>query len=620
MREDEKLKKLFFKFEKIFQERSLLKLESHELLRLANQFSKIENIFQENKADSIISKKIAIVSSSTTYFFKQILKLFLFQDGINAIFYEADYGSIHEQILNEQSELYSFSPDVLLILPDYRDIHDHPPLFSNYDEIEALVKSHCIVYHDLWSRISNRLKHCQIFHGLYVIPHFRTLGALDGNYIFSPQNYFRLINLELIKNRPTNVIFIDFDYHASNIGKLKWFDDSQYFQSKQAISFDSLGEICYAVSRLISSYFGKLKKCLVLDLDNTLWGGVIGDDGLEGINIDSHNPEGEAYLAFQCYIKSLKSRGVILAVCSKNEENIAKSPFNEHPEMILKLEDFSCFIANWNDKSSNIRNISIELNIGINSIVFFDDNPAEREIVAKFLPEVEVIDTTKDPAMYISALDQSRCFDWVQLTNEDVQRSDTYTKNKNRLKLQESFIDYDEYLESLNMKAVVGSVSSINQTRFTQLINKTNQFNLRTKRYPESTIDDMLSNLDKFNIIQISFEDKFGSYGLISSIILERFMDKAFINTWVMSCRVFKRGIEHLALSSIVEAVSNWGCDEIVGEYIQTPKNGVVKSLYDDLGFNYNKQYSLDNQILEGDIYCQSIKSDKFQTQNHINI
>ena len=168
------------------------------------------------------------------------------------------------------------------------------------------------------------------------------------------------------------------------------------------------------------------------------------------------------------------------------------------------------------------------------------------------------------------------------------------------------------------MKAVVGPVSSINQTRFTQLINKTNQFNLRTKRYSESTTNEMLSNLDRFNLLQITFEDKFGSYGLISSIILERFVDKVFINTWVMSCRVFKRGIEQFALSSIIDVVANWGCDEIVGEYIKTPKNGTVKNLYNDLGFNYKKQYSLDNQILAGDIYCQSIKSDKLQTQNHI--
>jgi FkbH-like protein len=603
----------------IFGERSLAKFASNELMNLATRFSKLEDLFKEKHSDTIISKKIAIVSSSTSYFFKNILKLFLFQDGISATFYEADYGSIFEQIMNEQSELYSFAPEVLLILPDYRDIKDAPPLFSRYDGIKALVKSHCLVYQNLWSRISTRLKHCQIFHGLYVIPHFRTMGALEGNYIFSSQNYFRLINLELIKNRPTNVVFIDFDYHASNIGKSKWFDESQYFQSKQTISFDALGEICYATSRLIASFFGKLKKCLVLDLDNTLWGGVIGDDGLEGINIDSHNPEGEAYLAFQSYIKNLKARGVILAVCSKNEENIAKIPFKKHPEMVLKLEDFSCFIANWNDKSSNIRNIAVELNIGIDSIVFFDDNPAERAIVNKFLPEVEVIDTTEDPAMYISALDQARCFDWIQLTNEDIQRSDTYAKNKSRIKLQESFIDYDEYLKSLNMKAVVGPVSSINQTRFTQLINKTNQFNLRTKRYSESTTNEMLSNLDRFNLLQITFEDKFSSYGLISSIILERFVDKVFINTWVMSCRVFKRGIEHLALSSIIDVVSNWGCDEIVGEYIKTPKNGTVKNLYNDLGFNYKKQYSLDNQILEGEIYSQSIKSDKLQTQNHIH-
>ena len=346
---------------------------------------------------------------------------------------------------------------------------------------------------------------------------------------------------------------------------------------------------------------------------------MIGDDGLEGINLNINDPEGESFLTFQRYLKALKDRGVILAICSKNEESIAQAPFKEHAEMILTLDDISCFVANWNDKASNIRTIAFELNIGLDSLVFFDDNPAERDIVKKFLPDVEVINIPEDPALYIPALDEARCFDWIQLTSEDISRSDSYVKNKKRIQLQESFIDYDDYLTSLEMSASISNVSSKNISRFTQLINKSNQFNVRTKRYSEANIESMIKNPTQFELIQITFQDKFSSYGLISCIILEKIYNMAFIDTWVMSCRVLKKGIEYLALNTIVEFATHWGCDMIVGEYLPTTKNALAKNLYCDLGLNRIEQNSLGNRTFDGEIYTQLITSDQLQTHHFIS-
>jgi FkbH-like protein len=607
-------------FQSLFQEKQLRELESDELLNLANHFSKLEDRFLESNSSQFVTKKIAILSSSTSHFFKQLLRLFLYQEGIAPIFYEAEFGSIYEQILNLDSELYTFVPDVLLLLPDYRDIKEMPPLFSSLEDVETAAHSQILNYQNLWQKVSNKMEHCQIFQGLFVVPPHRTMGALEANYLFSPQNYYKLLNLELIKNKPANVTLVDFDYHAANFGKSRWFDDSQYFQSKQAISFDALGDMCYAMTRIISSYFGKVKKCLVLDLDNTLWGGVIGDDGLEGINLNSHDPVGEAYLSFQRYIKALKERGVILAVCSKNEESTAQLPFIEHPEMILKMEDISCFIANWNDKSTNIRSIAAELNIGLDSLVFFDDNPAERAIVKQFLPEVEVINASDDPASYLSTLDRARCFDWIQLTSEDIGRSDSYFQNKKRTQLQEFVIDYDQYLKSLEMKASIAAVSETTISRFSQLINKSNQFNVRTKRYSEANIEAMINDPDRYQLRQITFIDKFGSYGLISCIILEKKGNLSFIDTWVMSCRVLKRGIEYMALNSVIKAAKEWGCDLIVGEYIPSAKNSPVKNLYGDLGFHCTEQSSISGHQFEGEVYTQKTTSDKLRTHHHISL
>ena len=571
-------------FEEVFKSNKLIAASGSDLLSWSSKFKKVEDVYRQNHRETLIAKKIAVLSSVTTHHFVSVFRMFLYQYGIAPILHEGEYDGIVLELMNPETEVFSFKPDILLLLTYHTDIKDYPLLFSTEDEIKQWVNQKVQYYQSLWS-LANEIKGCHIFQTLFVTPIYRQLGNLEANYHFSASNCLRLLNMELIRQKPPYVTFIDMDYLASVFGKHKWFSDTNYYMSKQGFSFDAAGSICYALTRLFVSHIGKMKKCLVLDLDNTLWGGVIGDDGLQGININPSNAVGEAYLAFQKYLKKLKERGVILAVCSKNEEDIAKRAFTEHQDMILHLDDIACFVANWDDKTSNLRKLAELLNIGLDSMVFFDDNPAEREIVKQFLPDVEVINVPEDPALYIRALETAACFEWVQLSREDIVRSDSYVIDRKRSELQVSCIDYDSYLQSLEMKGKVGLVGLNETTRFTQLINKTNQFNLRTKRYSEATVEQIRNDLDQWALLYLSLSDRFGNYGIMSSIVVQRIENIAFIDTWVMSCRVLKRGLENLAFNTICEIATKWGCDWVVGEYLPTKKNRMVNNLLAEMGF-----------------------------------
>jgi FkbH-like protein len=347
---------------------------------------------------------------------------------------------------------------------------------------------------------------------------------------------------------------------------------------------------------------GNTRKCLVLDLDNTLWGGVVGDDGWEGIQLDPNNAVGEAYRAFQSYCLALRKRGVILAICSKNDEMTAKEPFEKNENMILSLNDVSCFVANWENKADNLRKIANELNIGIDSLVFFDDNPAEREIVKQFVPEVHVVDVPADPAFYVLQMEKEQPFEWLQITKEDLERTDSYSGNAKRQQLQESFVDYNEYLKALDMRGEVSRVRQSDVARFTQLINKSNQFNLRTIRYSESDVQQMISD-DTVCCLYGKLSDCYSNYGIISCVILRKEDDVCFIDTWVMSCRVLKRGVENMMFEAVLKAAKKMQCSSIRAEYIKTKKNKLVESFYETLGFelletklaesNVSKEYKL---------------------------
>lgn len=550
------------------------------ILKLSRKLKKL-NLQQSDKF------KIAVLGSYSIQNFVMVLKLFLVSEGIEASIYEGEYNGINMDILNKNSPLYEFSPNIVIILSDYRDIKTFPELFSDTTTVDNFVKKNVEYYHSLWDNIST-IKGCHIFQSNIVLPLERSLGNLEQNYYFSTRNYFNLINIGLMKYRTNNVTLVDLDYIASCIGKKQWFDPSAYVLNKAGFSIQYIGVVCEAFAKQISVLCGNVKKCLVLDLDNTLWGGVVGDEGYDGIQVDPNSPVGEAYLAFQKYILNLKNRGVILAVCSKNDINTAKEPFEKNTNMILKLNDFSMFVANWEDKAGNIRKISKELSIGLDSMVFFDDNPAEREIIKMFLPQVTVIDVPNDPAYYAQALELVSPFEWIQITSEDIKRSDSYVQNSKRAKLENEFTDYNEYLNALQMEGIVEELSNNQVERFSQLINKSNQFNLRTQRYSEAVINDLLHDKN-YKLLSISLKDKFSNYGIISCVILKKSGHNCLIDTWVMSCRVLKRGVEDFAFISMSEVAKSWNCTQLVGEYIPSKKNSMVKEFYTKLGFKVSK-------------------------------
>lgn len=548
------------------------------LLKLSSRIRKYK---RENGLGDL---KIAVLGFYSIQHFCMMLDAFLLGMGITAEIYEGEYDGIRMDVLNDDSPFYRFEPKITLILTDHRDIQVTPSCMEEKKTVDSMVKERADSIRALWEKIKTGLPGCQIFQTNIVIPSERPLGNLEGSVYYSRSEFLKAINRDLALDHPDGITMVDMDYIASYTGKALWFDHAAYFLSKTGYSMDALPAVCKEFARLIASARGKVRKCLVLDLDNTIWDGVVGDDGYDGINLNPHDAVGEAYRYFQKYLLELKNRGVILAVCSKNDENIAKEPFEKNPDMVLKLEDISCFIANWDDKAGNIKRIASELNIGTDSLVFVDDNPAERELVRRSLPEVLTVDLPEDPSFFVRAVDESSAFSWIEITKEDLERSDTYSKNVKRQELLDSFVDYDGYLKALEMHAAVGMPEGARMKRFAQLINKSNQFNLRTQRYSEDELIQMQTDNDT-RLIYVDLTDKFSEYGIISCIILKKQGEDCFIDTWLMSCRVLKRGVEYLAFDAVYRAAVEWGSERIVGEYLPTKKNGMVKDFYSDLGF-----------------------------------
>ena len=547
------------------------------LLKQARKFSKVKAI-QEN------SLRIAVLSSCSSQYFVQVLDFLLDAEGISAEIYEGQYDGIKMDVLDDNSAMYQFKPNIVIILSDYRDIKELPGLFDDNGTVEERISYYATEYLTMWERISNRIPGCIILQNNFVVPMERILGNLESNYTYSRQYFFKELNNYFVKIRPSYVLIVDCEYLACVYGKYNWFDDTAYLMSKLSFSLKYIGIVAQLFCKLISAMKGKIKKCIVLDLDNTLWGGVVSECGWDKVSIGTGTPVGEAYTMFQQYLLGLKNRGVLLAVCSKNDEDIAKEVFINNPNMILTLNDFVAFKANWKDKATNIIDIAAELGIGIDSFVFFDDNPVERELVKTNLPEVEVVDVPKDPAEYVRLLDQTRLFEWLQLTQEDKDRSVSYASNRKRAELQHICVDYEEYLKKLEMTAVCKVVEQNDISRFAQLINKSNQFNLRTIRYSEAEVE-KLTNDSNYVLLQTKLTDKFCNYGVISCVILKKMDDECLIDAWVMSCRVLKRDVENYTFKHIYEWAQQNGCNKIIGEYVPTKKNQMVAELYDQLGF-----------------------------------
>ena len=426
-----------------------------------------------------------------------------------------------------------------------------------------------------------------------------------GSYANKVESSFtyqvRKLNFELMRlsQQFPNLFICDIAGLQNKLGRDQMFAANVYTSTEMVLSVDALPYVASRVMDIVCAIKGQFKKCLILDLDNTVWGGVIGDDGLEGIQLGHGLGIGKAFTEFQMWVKKLKQRGIIICVASKNNEETAKEPFEKHPDMVLKLEDIAVFQANWETKVDNIRTIQQILNIGFDSMVFLDDNPFERNMVRENIPGITVPELPEDPAKYLEYLYSLNLFETASYSNLDKDRTKQYQVEAQRVSLSKTFTNEADFLKSLNMVSVVSGFTKFNTPRVAQLSQRSNQFNLRTVRYTDADIEALANDP---SVIDLSFtlEDKFGDNGLIAVVIMKPLnKETLFIDTWFMSCRVLKRGMENFTLNTMVEAAKAKGYKRILGEYLPTPKNKMVEQHYQGLGFNKvegtaTAQYELD--------------------------
>lgn len=534
--------------------------------------------------------KVALLGDSATQFLNIAIRGMGFEYRYDLDIFEADFNQIERQVFDLSSELYAFKPDIVIL---FQSSHK---LLSKYNKLVLNEKKNLSVQRmsllgEIYHNITNNLSSKIIYYNYNEIN-----DAVFGNYSNKIENSFifqlRKLNFELMNFSFENDGFYICDLSSiqNKIGNEKFFDSSIYINTDMTLSIDALPTIAKNTLDIISSSYGSVKKCLVLDLDNTIWGGVIGDDGIENIQIGSLGI-GKAFTEFQYWVKKLKERGIILAICSKNDESVAKEPFEKHPEMVLKLEDISVFVANWENKVANIQYIQKVLNIGFDSMVFIDDNPFERNIVKQNIPEICVPEIPEDPADYLTYLYNLNLFETVSFSNEDLNRTLQYQEEAKRVVFKNAFANEDEFLQSLNMISVISKFNSFNKPRVAQLSQRSNQFNLRTIRYSEDDIERIINDT-KFHTFAFGLEDKFGDSGLICVVILKEENNSTwFIDTWFMSCRVLKRGMENFVLNTISDYSAKNGAEILKGEYIPTPKNKMVTDHYKNLGFKEDGGY-----------------------------
>ena len=497
--------------------------------------------------------------------------------------FEADYDQIDAQLMDTGSEFYAFAPETVLLYRCTEKLYERfvrTPL----DARAAFAETEIEKIRAEWARVQHGTKADILFFAFLPMD-----DGVFGSYALREGSAFpyQLLKLNYLlaeaAREAGNVRLIDLEPIRAHMGYDAFHDPKLYAIAKIPISTQALPAVASRVVDAILARKGRFHKCAIVDLDNTLWGGVIGDDGLEGIQIGELG-QGHAFTEFQTWLKELKNRGVMLAVCSKNDEANAKEPFLRHPEMVLKLDDFSAFVANWEDKASNIRRIQKELNIGLDSMVFFDDNPFERNLVRTMLPEVEAPELPEDPAEYTAFARMQNLFDTNSYSDEDRVRTERYRAEKSRTELSAGIDNSDDYLKALGMKAVCAPFDAFHIPRIAQLTQRSNQFNLRTVRYSEQEIEEIAAN-PRYITRYYTLRDRFGEHGLIAVVILEKRENELFVNEWLMSCRVLKRGMEQFIADSILRAAREAGVARVVGEYIPTPKNAMVKDLYASMGF-----------------------------------
>jgi len=532
--------------------------------------------------DNLLLKKVAILGGSTTHDIKEMLELFLLNYGIKPEFYESEYGKYFEDAVFENKALDEFSPDIIFVHTTNKNITSWPDASFSKEDSDKLLESQYKHFEKVWTRLSKYS--CPIIQNNFDYPVFRLLGNSDASSFRGRVNFVNRLNTlfaEYIDSHE-GIFLNDLNYQSSCFGLDKWYSESFWDMYKYAMCMDAIPFFAFNIANIIKSIYGKNKKALALDLDNTLWGGVIGDDGVEGICIGKETAVGECYSAFQEYIKELSKQGILLNIVSKNEEENAVAGLS-HPEMVLRKEDFVSIKANWDPKSINIQNMAKELNLLPESFVFVDDNPAEREIVKKQLTGVGVpeLGEVED---YIKAIDRSGFFEVTAFSSDDLLRNKMYKENIQRAEKLASFEDYGDYLKSLDMKAEIKPFSDVYLQRIAQLTNKSNQFNLTTQRMSEEDIKSIRNDGKHFTLYG-KLSDLFGDNGVVSLVIGDIKGEELDITLWLMSCRVLKRDMEFAMMDELMSICKEHGIKLVNGYYYPTAKNAMVKDFYNQFGF-----------------------------------
>lgn len=525
--------------------------------------------------------KIAVLGSSTTNLIVPVLQALCLRDRIGADIYEGLYGSIEQEIWDTQSGLARFRPDIVMLVMHWRDLH-----LEGVTQNEQLWVSRFLEERKAgWKRLSDSFA-CHIIQPSFDYPASEAYGHLADVLPGGRTRVIDLLNLRLREEAPAYVSILNLAAAQRQVGTKRWEGELYWTRYRQHPATEALPELAEAYMSHVRAILGLSRKVLVTDLDNTLWKGVIGEDGLDGICIGPGSPEGEAHLHLQRYMLDLKRRGILLAVCSKNNFEDAQLPFLHHPHMALRLEDFAAFRANWEDKVANLRATARDLSLGLDSFVFLDDNPLEREWVRSQLPEVAIVELGSSPFHYLHQLDRGCYFEAVSLLSEDLARADQYRVEAQRTSLRASSASLDDFLQKLQLKASVEVITAKNLARVTQLVNKTNQFNVTSRRYTEAHVRALAEDPQGWaGVFQMS--DRMGSYGLIG-VLCCRLADRGGtweIDTLLMSCRILGRQMEKFMFDRLVEAAVERSVVRIVGVYRPTAKNGLVKELYDQMGF-----------------------------------
>jgi len=532
-----------------------------------------------------IKKNIAVLGGSTTNDIISMLELFLLNYGIEPSFYQSEFGQYWQDAMFGNPELDGFKPDFIFIHTTNRNITEFNEgcMTASAAETDEALERQYSHFSRMWDNLFEKF-HCPIIQNNMELPFYRLLGNKDSSDIHGKSNFISRLNMKFYEYAQTHENFFihDINYLSASYGLEKWSQPFYWYMYKYALSVSAIPEFSYNLANIIKSILGKNKKAFALDLDNTLWGGVIGDDGQEGIEIGNETSMSQAYSEFQKYIKAHKNLGVILSVCSKNDEENAVLGL-KHPDSILSPDDFISIKANWNTKDSNISEIASDINILTDSIVFIDDNPAEREIVKSQLPGVLAPDI-KNVESYIQIIDKAGYFEVTSFSEDDIKRNEMYKKNAERAVQQKQFSNYNDYLKSLEMVAVIDDFDPIYLQRIVQLTNKSNQFNLTTKRYTQAEMEEVFHS-DNYIRLYGKLTDKFGDNGVVSVVIGKKENSSLHIDLWLMSCRVLKRDMEFAMLDELVKECLKNNISEIFGYYYKTAKNNMVKDLFASFGF-----------------------------------